>query len=125
MTIVLYAGRCPHDPLHNRIIRRLEAAGYTEADLAVVAAGRGRSGVSETGQANEAKTLAQCAGGERRAITMICDTCEKRCGNKCAVLVGKLPVWGPECSAYTDDPDWQEKVEEALKRYQKKDGGAK
>ena len=54
---------------------------------------------------------------------MICDTCEKRCGNKCAVLVGKLPVWGPECSAYTDDPDWQEKAEEALKKYQKKGGG--
>jgi len=35
---------------------------------------------------------------------MICDTCEKRLGNKCAVLNGKeLPVWGPECSAYTDD----------------------
>jgi len=62
---------------------------------------------------------------------MICDTCEKRRGNKCAVLAppsGKkqeLPIWGPECSAYTDDPDWQEKVEEALKRYQEKGGGAK
>jgi hypothetical protein len=56
---------------------------------------------------------------------MICDTCEKRCGNKCAVLVGNLPVWGPECSAYTDDPDWQEKAEEALKKYQEKGGGAK
>jgi hypothetical protein len=59
----------------------------------------------------------------KESDNMICDTCEKRCGNKCAVLVGKLPVWGPECSAYTDDPDWQEKAEEALKKYQKKDGG--
>jgi hypothetical protein len=62
---------------------------------------------------------------------MICDTCEKRRGSKCAVLAWPynedrgLPIWGPECSAYTDDPDWQEKVEEALKRYQEKGGGAK
>jgi hypothetical protein len=62
----------------------------------------------------------------KESDNMICDTCAKRRGNKCAVLNGKkLPIWGPECSAYTDDPDWQGKVEEALKKYQEKGGGAK
>ena len=57
---------------------------------------------------------------------MICDTCEKmRKRNKhgvkyhdCAVLIGNLPVWGPECAAYTDDPNWAAAVEEASMLYQ-------
>lgn len=58
---------------------------------------------------------------------MICDRCKKliatdRGKRKCAVLYdrskpGKLPVWGPKCSAYTDDPDWEKKVNLAVERY--------
>lgn len=54
---------------------------------------------------------------------MICDTCCKRQGNKCTVLKGDLPVWGPECSAYTDDPRWWDKVQSAGEAYRLK--GAK
>lgn len=63
---------------------------------------------------------------------MICDTCKKlvvkKNGEKeCAVLQTKrrglsqpetLPVWGENCAAYTDDPDWEKKVKLAVARYQ-------
>ena len=52
---------------------------------------------------------------------MICDTCaklRKRHGKReCAALVGKSPVWGPECVAYTDDPDWSTKVQRQVDAY--------
>lgn len=44
--------RLRYDPaFHDRSIRRLEAAAHTQTDLADVAAGGGRPGVSEAGQA--------------------------------------------------------------------------
>lgn len=49
---------------------------------------------------------------------MICDTCVKRLNaTKCAALVGKLPVWGPECTAYTDDKQWNAKHTAAVEAY--------
>ncbi len=68
---------------------------------------------------------------------IICDTCTKR-ENKtnCHVLVQqitstkgnayipnrryrKLPIWGPKCTAYSDDPNWEEKVNQAVAKYRK------
>lgn len=62
---------------------------------------------------------------------MICNTCKKLIVNKigkerCAVLRTdkltsnqdeRLPIWGENCSAYTDDPEWEKKVKEAAKKY--------
>lgn len=61
---------------------------------------------------------------------MICDTCKKLVvgegSRECAVLQiknsvryksEKLPIWGENCSAYTDDPKWEEKVKKAVKKY--------
>ncbi len=59
---------------------------------------------------------------------MICDDCKKlrkrvKNGRKyfqCAVLTGEgweLPIWGPECAAYSDDPGWKVKADAASKTY--------
>lgn len=48
---------------------------------------------------------------------MICDTCIKRQGDKCAVLKGDLPAWGPACSAYTSDPGWWDRLQFEIKAY--------
>lgn len=49
-----------------------------------------------------------------------CRTCkkvEKYLGEeRCAVLL-EFGDWGDPCSAWTDDPDWESKVEEAVKQY--------
>ena len=29
----------------------------------------------------------------------------------------RLPLWGPDCAAWSDDPGWFGKVNEAVKRY--------
>jgi len=50
---------------------------------------------------------------------LICDTCQKRQGDKCGVLKGDLPVWGQNCSAYTDDPGWRDEVQVAVEMYRK------
>jgi len=58
--------------------------------------------------------------------SIICDTCKKaiiRDGvpRECVVLLkGKndtLPIWGPNCSAYTDDPEWDKRVERQVEEY--------
>ncbi len=65
---------------------------------------------------------------------MICDDCKKlrkrvKHGQRyfqCAVLTGEgweLPVWGPGCTAYSDDPEWEKKAKEAERAYKAgKDG---
>jgi len=65
---------------------------------------------------------------------LICDTCKKLIfqngRRECAALRTKglrgkpesLPVWGPECSAYTDDPEWWDKYLAAVEKYKKLKG---
>ena len=59
---------------------------------------------------------------------IICDYCQKMKRGRynkaeCAVLRGDLPVWGENCAAYSDDPDWLEKAKRAGDEYQARKGG--
>lgn len=66
---------------------------------------------------------------------MICDTCaKKRKRNKeyyCAVLKPKRPgepklgLWGENCTAWTDDREWETWVKKAVEEYRNKGGGCR
>jgi len=53
-----------------------------------------------------------------------CDTCQKKSkyGRECKVLKKMIGKDG-DCWAWTDDPDWERKFQEASKAYQKMGGG--
>ncbi len=59
---------------------------------------------------------------------MVCDTCTKKIKKygreECAVLADGsrrdrrgLMLWGPNCSAYSDDPEWEIKVLKQVAEY--------
>lgn len=46
-----------------------------------------------------------------------CETCVKKLGNdKCRVLLKNIGL-NQECWAWSDDPDWKEKMRQACKNY--------
>ena len=48
----------------------------------------------------------------------VCDNCEKKTYNaKCAVLHDMVGMNKP-CFAWSDDPDWEKKVKQAVKDYE-------
>lgn len=47
---------------------------------------------------------------------MRCETCTRRRGNQCAVLLEMIGL-DKDCSFWTDDPDWEKKSEAAVKAY--------
>jgi len=45
-----------------------------------------------------------------------CKTCKKQKNSKCKVLL-ELGAWGPDCTAYTDDPNWEKEVKYQVEKY--------